>query len=249
MRLITLFVTAAVSFAVYGGTITSTNLIGKHIYWLASNGALLRAVVTDVQGTFSETFSETLGISDIKFEVRPDIDGTHPDDLPPVSSHEPRFDLEGREYDSFVVPTVPRNDIDGGSWTEVGKRWRGTMMSGSASFFAMESGDGYTIDSNQVVLEGFLIGKQVRKKRGDGRVLGTVVGLHREGALPMHLLNNGRDASQSIDSEQEAPVHPSTREFFWRLIIDKTNAGVDIDDLDPSTHRDVVLAKAVEVVE
>lgn len=246
MRLITLFVTAMVSFSAYGGTITSTNLIGKHIYWLASNGALLRAVVTDVQGTVSDGFTP---ISDIKFEVRPDIDGTHPDDLPPVSPHEPRFDLEGREYDSFVVPTVPRNDTDGGSWTEVGKRWRGTMMSGSASFFAMESGDGYTIEANQVVPEGFFIGKQVRKKRGNGEVLGTVVGLHREGSVPLNLLNNSSDSSQPTDSEQEAPVHPSTRGFFWRLIIDKTNAGVDIDDLDPSTHRDVVLASAVEAVE
>lgn len=124
-----------VSFAAHGsrGAITSTNFLGKHVYWLASNGALLRAVVTDVRGTIPELPSYPAEISDIKFEVRPDIDGTHPDNLPPVSSHEPHFNLEGHEYDGWAPPTVPRNDTKGGSWTEAGTRWRGNMKTGDSA--------------------------------------------------------------------------------------------------------------------
>ena len=237
MRFLLMLMTA-ISFYTYGNKITaavphkatSISLLGKHVYWLASNGALLRAVITDMRGMLSKSEHD----SNIKLEVRSSIDH-----LSSVLSHAPRFDNQDEHLpDRSSAPSVPSNDLDGGAWTRSGRQWDHNIRIGNGTFFSLQSGAGYTIDIDSVVVEGFMVGQQVHLKN-KSELLGTVVGLFRREIDTRYLKG-------SLEAKEEAA---KPRHYSWHLVIDKTNSGLDLDDFKLGDKRvEIVLANSVEIV-
>ena len=85
----------------------SISLIGQRVYWQASNGALLSALITEVRAIPPDSILEPAALSNLQFVVRPRAD----DDMGVPSAQAPRFDFQDEHApDGIKTPTIPLVD-------------------------------------------------------------------------------------------------------------------------------------------